>query len=71
MPLRDANGDSRAVFFFLLGPNFAKFEPEKYDFNLYKGSFMEKKTLNSPDFEGKKTPNRHIFMISSSWQPRI
>jgi hypothetical protein len=30
------------MFFFLLA-NFAKFRPEKYDFDLYKGIFMEKK----------------------------
>jgi hypothetical protein len=27
-----------------LGWNYAKFRPEKYDFNLYKGFFMEKLT---------------------------
>ncbi len=36
---------------------FAKFWPEKYDFYQYKGSFMEKNDLNSPDF-------REIFQIA-------
>jgi hypothetical protein len=31
----------QAVFFFF-GRNFARFRPEKYDFNLYKGFSMEK-----------------------------
>jgi hypothetical protein len=31
---------------------FAKFQPENYDFDLYKGFFMKKKKEpNSPDFE--------------------
>ncbi len=29
-----------SVFFW--GRNFARFQPEKYDFKLYKGFFMEK-----------------------------
>ncbi len=33
-------------------PNF--FQPEKYDFDLYKGFFMKKDGPNLPDFEGIK-----------------
>jgi hypothetical protein len=36
-------------------PNFTKFHPEKYDFNLYKGFSMKKKAPNLPNFEGKKS----------------
>jgi hypothetical protein len=32
----------------------AKFQPEKYDFDLYKGSSMEKNDPNLSDFERKK-----------------
>jgi len=49
-----------SVFFFFLWRDFAKFPPEKYDFDLYKGFFMEKMTQirqiskkkksKSPDF---------------------
>jgi len=35
----------------LTGKLFAKFQPEKYDFALYKGFFMEKNDPNLPDFE--------------------
>jgi hypothetical protein len=31
----------------------AKFRPGKYDFDLYKGFFIEKNGPNSPDSEGK------------------
>jgi hypothetical protein len=33
-------------------PNF--FQPEKYDFDLYKGFFMKKDGPNLPDLEGIK-----------------
>jgi hypothetical protein len=33
----------------------AKFQPEKYDFDLYKGSSMEKNDPNLLDFEKKKS----------------
>jgi hypothetical protein len=33
---------------------FTKFQPEKYDFDLYKGFFMKKNGPNLPDFEGIK-----------------
>jgi hypothetical protein len=36
------------VFF---GRNFTKFQPEKYDFNLYKEFSMEENGLNSIDFK--------------------
>jgi hypothetical protein len=45
---------------------FAKFRPEKYDFDLHKGFFMNKLDPNSPAFEEFFFPNRQIFMISSS-----
>jgi hypothetical protein len=45
--------------------NFAKFRPEKYDFD--RGSFMQKDLNgpNSPDFEEFFFSNRQIFLISS------
>jgi hypothetical protein len=33
---------------------FSKPRPEKYDFDLYKGSFMGKNAPYSPDFQEKK-----------------
>jgi hypothetical protein len=42
------------VFSFLLGRSFAKFQPEKYNFHLYKGFSMEKIGPNSPDFKKKE-----------------
>jgi len=36
----------------------AKFQPEKYDFNLCKGFSMEKNGPNSPDFQLKKKGSR-------------
>jgi hypothetical protein len=39
------------VFFLFGGENFAKFQPEKYYFDLQKGNFMGKNYPNSPDFE--------------------
>jgi hypothetical protein len=44
-----------------LGRNFAKFQPEKYDFNLCKRFFMKKMVTNSPDFAKKKNPNSPDF----------
>jgi hypothetical protein len=35
---------------FMFWRNFAKFRPQKYDFDLYKGFFMEKKDPKSPNF---------------------
>jgi hypothetical protein len=32
-----------------------KFQPEKYDFELYKDYLHEENGPNSPDFEGKKS----------------
>jgi hypothetical protein len=52
-------------------PNFTKFHPEKYDFNLYKRFPMKKKTQIRQILK-EKNPNCQIFKISSSsWQPRI
>jgi hypothetical protein len=50
----------------LFGQNFAKFQPEKYDLNLYKGFTQGKNGPNLPDFEGKKNAICQIWMISSS-----
>jgi hypothetical protein len=44
----------------------AKFQPEKYDFDLFKGFFMDKKSPDLPDFKEKETSNRQIFLISFS-----
>jgi hypothetical protein len=51
----------------VVSPNFAKFRPEKYDLDPYRGSFMQKDLNgpNSPDFEEFFFSNRQIFMISS------
>jgi hypothetical protein len=35
-------GSSAFFSFFFWGESFAKFRPEKYDFHLFKGFFMEK-----------------------------
>lgn len=49
-----------------------KFQPEKYDFELYKDYLHEENGPNSPDFEGKKIPYLKIFfIISSSRLPRM
>jgi hypothetical protein len=46
---------------------FGEIQPEKYDFDLHKGFFMEKMTqMCQPDFKEKKNPNRQIFIISSN-----
>jgi hypothetical protein len=39
---------------FFLGQYFAKFQLEKYNFNLFKGFHIEKNGPNSPNFEKKK-----------------
>jgi hypothetical protein len=39
---------------FMFWRNFAKFRPEKYDFDLYKGFFMEKKRPKIAKFPRKK-----------------
>jgi hypothetical protein len=44
--------------------NFAKFRPEKYDFD--KGFFMEKKDPESPNFQEKNENRQIILMLSSS-----
>ncbi len=50
-----------AVFFFFF------YRPEKYNFDLYKGFFMEKKrTQIRQIFEGKKLQIARFFIISSS-----
>jgi hypothetical protein len=36
---------SKSVCVFLLRQNFAKFQPEKYEFNLHKGFSMETKMI--------------------------
>jgi hypothetical protein len=41
----------------------AKSRPKKYDFNLYKGFFMEKKDPNLPDPKTQKNPNCQIFHL--------
>jgi hypothetical protein len=46
-----------------LGQNFAKFQPEKYDFDLCKGFFMKKMT-QSRQISKKQIPNCQIFMVS-------
>jgi hypothetical protein len=46
-----------------LAQNFAKFQPEKYDFDLCKGFFMEKMT-QSRQISKKKNPNCQIFIVS-------
>jgi hypothetical protein len=53
---------------FFIWRDFAKFRPEKYDFALYKGFFIEKMTqIRQISKEKNKTrKNRQIFMISSS-----
>ncbi len=44
-----------ALFFFSFGRNFVKFQPEKYDFNIFKGIFAGKKNdPNFPDFIEKQ-----------------
>jgi hypothetical protein len=50
---------------FFLGNIFAKFQPEKYDFDLYKGFLIEKMAQILQTLRKKKFPNCHIFMISS------
>jgi hypothetical protein len=45
--------------------NFTKFQPEKYDLNLYNGLSLEKNDPNSTDFRRKENPSHQIFMISS------
>jgi hypothetical protein len=34
-----------------LAKNLAKFQPEKYDFSIYKGNFIEKIAPSLPDYE--------------------
>jgi hypothetical protein len=46
-----------------LGQNFAKFQPEKYDFDLCKGFFMKKMT-QIRQISKKKNPNCQISMVS-------
>jgi hypothetical protein len=54
-------------FKFIFGRNFAKFQPEKYDFNLYKGFFMEKKKAQFRQISRKKKfPDRQSFIIRFS-----
>jgi hypothetical protein len=49
------------------GPNFAKFQPEKYDLNLYKGFTQGKKMAQICQIlKGKKNAICQICMISSS-----
>ncbi len=55
-------GDFQSEFY--IGRNFAKFRPEKYDFDLYKEIFIEKNGPNSPDFEQNKVPKQQIFLIT-------
>jgi hypothetical protein len=43
----------------------AKFGPAKYDFNRYKGFFIENKKPKFARFQRKKNPNFQIFIISS------
>jgi hypothetical protein len=50
---------------FLLLVNFAKFSPEKNDFDLHKGYFVKKKT-QIRQISNNVFPNRQILMISSS-----
>jgi len=40
--------------FFFIAKIFAKIQPEKYDFDLYKGFFMGKNGPNSPNLERKE-----------------
>jgi hypothetical protein len=43
------------ALFFSLGCNFVKFQPEKYDFNIFKGFFTAKKSdPNFSDFIEKQ-----------------
>ncbi len=50
--------------------NIAKFRPEKYDFDVYKG-FSTRKWPKFARLSIKKVPDHQIFMISSTRQPRI
>jgi hypothetical protein len=47
-------------------PNFTKFHPEKYHFNLHKGFSMGKKKNQIRQNLKEKNPNCQIFMLSSS-----
>lgn len=40
---------------------FAKFPPERYDFDLYKGFFMKTKRPKSPDFEEKNSKSPDFY----------
>jgi hypothetical protein len=54
--LKSGTSGSHQFFYWRI---FAKFPPEKYDFDLHNGFFMERKNPISPDFEEKnsKSPN--------------
>jgi hypothetical protein len=56
---------STQLLFSFFWRNFAKFRPEKYDFDLYKGFFMKTIVQIHQISKGKKNPNRQIFLISS------
>jgi hypothetical protein len=51
---------------FFFGSNFAKFQLQKCDFNLYKGLLMKKNDPNPPNYEWEKISNCYILMMSSS-----
>jgi len=67
----ESKENSISVFFG--GRNFAKFQPEKSDFDLFKGFFMEKIGPNSPDFRNKLKIQtaRFLLWFQSSRYPRI
>jgi hypothetical protein len=50
--------------------NIARFRPEKYDFDLYKG-FSVKKWPKFARLPIEKVPDHQIFIISSTRLPRI
>ncbi len=64
---RRSSQTTECVCVCLVWRNFAKFRPKKYDFDSYRGSFMQKDLNgpNSPDFEEFFFSNRQIFLISS------
>jgi len=58
----ESEENSISVFFFGVR-NFAKFQPEKSDFDLFKGFFMEKIGPNSPDFRNKMKIQTARFLL--------
>jgi hypothetical protein len=56
--LKSGTSESQRLFYWRI---FAKFSPEKYDFDLQKRFFLERKSPNSPDFEEKVSKSPDIY----------